>query len=168
MRPGRVRLRYATRNVRKDERRTVSLETRAVLVRHPKLILRSDSQRTDLLSPTLTQSYLVAFLLELLDLGHYIEVTAVRSDHGDDSDLGEHCHANGYCADVWFNNSAQRGDYLSAADSRFVSALFDARHSNYLYQIGLAGSANNAGNRLAAGPTMFIDDGADHVHLGAL
>ncbi len=132
------------------------------------LVLQDGSQRDDLTSPLLTRTQLIALLLELLHKGHFLEVTAVRSDHHDDSALGLHCHANGFCVDVWPLSSATPGAYLDAGTHAFRQFLRDAAGSPWLYQIGLVGDgADSQANFDAAGPTAYQDDGGAHVHLGA-
>jgi hypothetical protein len=145
----------------------MSIEARKALVDHPHTFFQAQSQRDDLLDPNKTRTELIALLTDLVNAGHIIEFTAIKSDHHDDSDLGEHCHFNGYCADCWPLASASAGDYLDASDERFAAFLRDAAHSQWLYQIGLAGSAYTERNVAAAGPSAFHDDGGDHVHLGA-
>ena len=133
-----------------------------------RLVFQADSQRADLMDSAMTQTQLIALLLDLAVGKRWnLEVTAVRSDHHDDSALGLHCHANGYCADLWPLRSAKPGDYLDAGDVLFQDFLADAAESSWLYQIGLAGSAFTSANMHYAGSTAFEDDGADHVHLGA-
>ena len=132
------------------------------------LVFQSSTEKGDLLDPNRTQTQLIALLLDLAkNHGWHIEVTAVRTDHHDDSSLGLHCHANGYAADCWPLASATPGNYLDAGDSRFQQFLKDAAASSWIFQIGLAGSAYTSANMGAAGQTAFKDDGADHVHLGA-
>ena len=143
----------------------MSQQARDVLV--AKLVFQDDTQASDLQNIGLTQTQLIALLTELTGKGWNIEITSVRTDHSDDSALGLHCHANGYCADLWPLASSDAGDYLDAGDPRFQQFLTDAAASPWLYQIGLAGSAWTTANANAAGPTVFQDDGADHVHLGS-
>lgn len=143
----------------------MSLEARHSLVN--RLVFQRESQRDDLLNMNLTQTQLIALLLDLVNEGHHIEITAVRSDHSDDAYLGFHCHAHGFCADLWPLASSTPGDYLDASDSRFAKFLHDAAQSEWLHQVGLAGSSWSQANVDAAGPTVFHDDGADHIHLGA-
>jgi hypothetical protein len=143
----------------------MSIQARQALV--SKLVFQNSSQQSDLLDPNMTQTTLIALLLDLVNKGHHIEITAVRSDHPDDSALGLHCHANGYCADLWPLGSATPQDYLNATNPYFQQFLQDAAASSWLYQIGLAGSAWTSANQTAAGQTVFQDQGADHVHLGA-
>jgi hypothetical protein len=145
----------------------MSQEARNALVASPNTFFQADSQRTDLESLTLTQTDLIALLTELVGKGHILEFTAIKSDHHDDSNLGEHCHFNGYCADLWPLASRQAGDYLDADDPRFQAFLRDVDASGYTYQIGLAGSAWTSANAVAAGDSVFHDDGEDHVHIGA-
>ena len=145
----------------------MSLEARQALVASPNTFFQAASQRTDLENPATTQTGLIALLTELVAKGHCIEFTAIKTDHHDDSALGERCHFNGYCADLWPLASATAGDYLDAGDPRFQAFLRDVSASTWLYQVGLAGSAWTSGNAVAAGDTVFHDDGADHIHCGA-
>ncbi|MHB1798056.1 MAG: hypothetical protein ACYCUI_07090 [Vulcanimicrobiaceae bacterium] len=145
----------------------MSAEARAALVASPNTIFQADSQRADLLDENVTQTTLIALLGELVAAGHIIEFTAVKSDHHDDTALGQHCHFNGFCADCWPLASTSPGDYLAASHPRFTSFIADAAASTYRWQIGLAGSAWTGNAIAAAGVTVFHDDGADHVHLGA-
>jgi hypothetical protein len=143
----------------------VSIAAREALCN--RLVFQRDSQRSDLMDPNLTQTGLIALLLDVT-AGTTWEVTAVRSDHHDDSALGEHTHANGYCLDGWPLNSKTPGDYMNANTLVFDKALRAASGSAWLYQIGLAGSAWSDEAVQNAGPTAFHDDGADHIHLGAV
>jgi hypothetical protein len=145
----------------------MSLEARQALVDSPQTFFQADSQRSDLLNPNLTQTVLIALLGELVAKGWNLEFTAIKSDHHDDSALGEHCHFNGYCADLWPLASQTAGDYLAATDSRFAQFLRDVADAAYLYEVGLADTAWTIPNSSAAGDKVFHDSGADHVHLGA-
>jgi hypothetical protein len=150
----------------------MSIQARDALVNSPKTVFQRNSQRVDLLNPDLTQTTLIALLTELVAKGHIILFTAVRSDHHDDSGLGRPpnfigTHAHGWAADCWPMNSSNPTDFIDAGDERFQTFLADAAASTWLHQIGLAGTADTADNRAAAGPTVFPDDGADHVHLGS-
>jgi hypothetical protein len=145
----------------------MSQAARDALIASPLTFFQDDTQRADLDDVDTTQTGLIALLSELVAKGHAIEFTAVKTDHRDDSALGEHCHFNGYCADLWPLASATAGDYLDAGDPRFQAFLRDVATSPYLYQVGLAGTAWTSANAVAAGGTVFHDDGADHVHLGA-
>jgi len=145
----------------------MSLEARQALVDSPFTIFQAESQRTDLLDPAMTQTGLIALLGGLVAKQYFILFTAIRSDHHDDSALGLHCHANGYCADCWVNNSASAQDYADAMAPRFEIFLESAAASPWIFQIGLAGSAWTPTNVAAAGETCFEDDGGDHIHLGA-
>lgn len=146
----------------------MSQQARELLVNSGHLIFQKPSQKTDLETVGVTQTGLIGLLLGLTNKGWYIELTAVKSDHGNDAGLGEHCHFNGYCADGWPLASATPGDYLDAHDPRFAQFLEDLSESPFLHQVGLAGSADCAADLRVAGPTAFEDEGADHIHLGAL
>lgn len=145
----------------------MSLQARKWLVAHPNTIFQRQSQRDDLLDLNKTKTENVALLIELVKKGHIIEFTAIKSDHHDDSALGEHCHFNGYCDDCWPLASNKAGDYLDASDPRFQQFLKDAADSPYIHQIGLAGTAVTKDNIAAAGAPYFEDSGSDHVHLGS-
>lgn len=145
----------------------MSMEARQALVDSPQTVFQRQSQRDDLLNETFTNTDLIAFLSEIVAKGHVLLFTAIRSDHHDDSALGLHCHANGYCADVWPLHSSAPTDYVDADEAAFQVFLADAAKAQYLYQIGLAGTAWTSKNAVASGDTVFHDDGADHVHLGA-
>jgi hypothetical protein len=140
-----------------------------------KLVFQDASQKADLLDDSVTKTQLIGLLLELTVRGFHIEITAVKSDHHDDSYLGEHCHFNGYCADCWPLNSPTPGDYMDASSPEFRKFLEAAAASSYRFQIGLAGDgpndptnyADSPANMAAAGSSAFHDDGGPHVHLGA-
>ncbi len=88
------------------------------------LVFQRGTEKGDLLDPNRTQTQLIALLLDLAKThGWHIEITAVRTDHHDDSSLGLHCHANGYAADCWPLKSAAPQDYLDAGDPRFQEIL---------------------------------------------
>lgn len=133
-----------------------------------KLYFQDSLQKRDLLNPELTNTNLIALIEELQGYGFVIEVTAVRSDHHDDSALGLRCHANGYCIDCWPLNSDSAGDYMPANSLQMGRFLKACATSPYIYQIGLAGGAWNPLAIKSAGDTVFRDDGADHVHLGVI
>jgi hypothetical protein len=145
----------------------LSLEARQHLVDSPLTFFQNESQKSDLLGVDVTQTGLIALLEDLVARGFAIEITAVRSDHHDDSALGEHCHARGYCVDLWPLTKPEAGAYVDAGDPYFRQFLQAVAASPWLYQIGLAGSAQSDANRTAAGESVFDDDGADHIHIGA-
>lgn len=141
---------------------------REMLVASPRTVFQHDSQRSDLLDPNRTQDALIALLCGLaLERGYFILFTAIRSDHGPDSGFGFHCHAHGFCADVWPLHSANPTDYVDAGEPLFQQFLTDAARSASIHQIGLAGSAYTVANIRACNGRAFQDYGADHVHLGA-
>lgn len=137
------------------------------------LVFQKASQKSDLDSTALTHTELIALLTYLVfDRGWPIEITAVRTDHHDDSGLSwppEYVgsHAHGWAVDCWPLNTLVAGDYVDASNARFQRFLDDCRVAPYLDQIGLAGTAWSTENANCAGPTAFHDDGADHIHLGS-
>lgn len=147
----------------------MSIAARKALVASPNTIFQRDSQRSDLLDPTKTQTELIAALRFLIGAGHIIEFTAIRSDHHDDSGLnptGVGTHARGWAADCWPLASTSPGDYVDAGDARFAAFLQDCAKMPFLFQIGLGGSADTSANQAASGDTCFSDNGGDHIHLG--
>lgn len=134
-----------------------------------------DSQRADLLNEdpvTGTNTDLIALMVDVVraatNAGCEWQFTAVRSDHHDDSALGPHAHAFGYAADGWLIESANRpGSWIDANDPRFPQVLHGASQSPWHGKTGLAGTAYTDTNVAAAGPDVFQDEGADHVHLQA-
>ena len=134
-------------------------------------LFQDPAQKSDLRDSNVTQTELIALLDYLQKRGHRLEITAARSDHHDDTNLGEPdeffgCHARGWAVDCWPLNSDRAGDYMDETTHDFRQFLVDASNAPFLMQIGLAGSADLQANHVAAGPTCFSDDGGDHVHLG--
>jgi hypothetical protein len=136
-----------------------------------RLVFQDDTQQSDLLNENLTQTNLIALLEQLLKLGAHIEVTAVRSDHHDDSNLAQPpyigTHAHGWAIDLWPLIDSTPGNYVDAGTETFRDFLTECARLDGLFQIGLAGSADTPENHVSAGPTCFSDDGADHVHISA-
>jgi hypothetical protein len=80
--------------------------TRIQVANHKNISFTNFSQKSDLLDTSMTNTNLIAILKTALDQGFVIQVTSVRSDHGDDSCLGppgvyNHGHAHGYALDCW-------------------------------------------------------------------
>lgn len=148
----------------------MSLEAREGLVNSGRLFFQDATQGPDLLDPNLTHTELIAMLIFLTSTcGHHIEVTAVRTDHHDDSGLsadGVGTHACGWAVDCWPLSSATAGDYEDASTQAFQVFLRDIAEGPFLRQVGLAGTAATPANFTAAGPTAFDDGGADHIHIG--
>jgi hypothetical protein len=149
------------------------MSAQARLIVAKRCIIRDANALVDILNSEAggTRTELIALLLDASAAAAALErvllVTSVRSDHRDDSALGEHSHANGYCADVWLLRSRIDGDYESGTSEIFALWLSAIRRSPWLYQIGLAGEAATQSNLVMISPRGFIDSGADHVHLGA-
>lgn len=124
-------------------------------------------ERADLCTPDSagnyrTQSDLVALLARAVlmpkdgGLGYQLLVTSLRSDHGDDSQLGPHGHARGFAVDLWPVHEDQLQNFLE-----------DMAHRNkWVTKIGLGGSSQRFYNELQGGSTIvFLDNSSDHVHL---
>ena len=122
--------------------------------------------KADILDSAYTTDALVEHLTFILDGGFFLRLTAVNRDHDFDGNLGPHCHNPcGFAADGYPADSS--GEYLDEEDPRFARMLERASISPWLHQTGLGGAANTSANRAAAGPTVFADGDADHVHFGA-
>jgi hypothetical protein len=145
----------------------MSEKAREALVNSGRLIFTDGTQKTDLLDPTKTQTELIAFLVHLTQYG-WFQVTAVRTDHSDDSALGVDCHANGYCIDGWPLETESPGDFLDPDSDLFTGFLKKALGSPFLLNIGLGGSAYTEKNMVTLAGYGFQDDGQDHVHLGTV
>ena len=135
-----------------------------------KLVFQDDSQKSDLLNEQLTSTNLIAALTSLVDAGHHIEVTAVRSDHHDDGP-GPGLHAGGYAVDCWPLADATPGNYLDPGTQAFRDFLAACAKAPDRMQVGLGGAAYSAANVAATGlslddASVFHDDDEDHVHLG--
>jgi hypothetical protein len=147
----------------------MSLQARQWVVNHPHTHFSSPtSQHADLLNESATKTELIQLLTDLLNKGHIIYFTAIKSDHHDDSGLGLHCHYNGYAVDCWPMKSDIPADWLDASDPKFLEFLKDIGIDTEHYQTGLAGSAYTHEAVTAAGHGVFQDDGGDHVHCGVI
>ena len=145
----------------------MSVEARKALIEHKHLFWSNKgSQQGDISDETKTKTNLIELLTDLLAKGHIIFITCVNSDHHDDTNLGLHCHHNGYAFDCWPQNSVSPGDFCNADDPKMLKFLEDAAIDPIWYQTGLAGSAYTHADVVAAGRGVFADDGADHIHLG--
>ena len=134
-----------------------------------RLVFQRDSQRADLMETTPglgAQTTLISCCLYLVAKGHKIEVTAVKSDHSNDSNLGYHCHYNGFCMDCWPLNSMTPGDYVDPGTHAFRQFLVDLTTAPFILQVGLAGTAFTQVNMERLGAYGFPDSGADHIHIG--
>jgi hypothetical protein len=124
--------------------------------------------KSDLLDGNKTQDALILLLEYLIAGGWHFEITSVNTDHPDDADLGTHCHNPcGFAVDGWPLTGPTPGAWLDAGDAYFQAFLTYMAGCPSLHQIGLAGTAQTAANTTAAGPTVFNDAGADHIHFGA-
>lgn len=146
----------------------MSIALRKWVANHPHLFFQNPSQKADLLDEKKTQSVTIALLQDLLNKQHYIELTAVKTDHHDDSGLGLHCHFNGYCFDGWFLNTPKAGDYAAVDSAVMIAGLHDAGADDHKYQIGETPDAYTHAEIVAAGTVgVFKDGGGSHIHFGA-
>jgi hypothetical protein len=156
----------------------MSQELRDALVASPNTIFQNPSERADLLDEAKTSTYLIELLYDICVTKNWaVEFTAIRSDHHDDSSLGEapqyigtHWggeNGPGWAADLWPLNTPTAGDYIDASDPKFQQFLEACGVEPERMQTGLAGSAYTHADVVAAGSGVFQDAGADHVHLSA-
>ena len=147
----------------------MSLETREWVVNHPHTHFSDEaSDHSDLLDNTITQTNLIAMIVNLLNKGHIIYFTAIKSDHHNDSALGLNCHFNGYCIDCWPMASDEPDDYYDVTDNGFLIFLADASSDPYYYQIGLTPDCFTPEAIAVSGSNVYMDDGASHVHIGVI
>jgi hypothetical protein len=159
----------------------MSIEARQAIVNSHNIIFRTAQQRDDIVSLSVVQTQLVAFLQFMVQNGALFVVTAIKSDHSDDTSLCKTgppyigTHAHGWAIDCWPLTKPEDGAYMDASDMRFQHFLRLAEKAPYLHQIGLGGTAYTDANRIASGPTAFadgyVDDAGiwqseDHIHFG--
>lgn len=134
-----------------------------------KLQFADAAGRNDILDPAMTDTWLVALLQDLSNrCVDPILVTSVRSDHADDSALGEHGHARGWAADLWI------ADWKSVGDARITDLLIAIAACPYVWTVGLGGMAReyDTPTSAIAWPVdgkfvVFDDNDQDHVHVQA-
>lgn len=116
----------------------MSTETRQKLVDHPRLVLANHSQKDDLLDPAKTNTWLVQFLLSIVQsTATPLLVTALNSDHRP----GTH-HGGGRAVDCWAANWASAGD----DQVRFImeaASWVSCSGKPKLIEVGLSGLAVN-------------------------
>lgn len=142
----------------------MSVEVRESLVK--RLFFQDLASKSDLLDPNLTDTYLIEILTEILDRGYFLEITAVRTDHGPDGYLGVHSHQAGRAVDCWPLISAKQNDYLDEDSATFRTFLSTLTKIQDIAQVGLGGTANSTYNMSLLGSLGFVDNGQDHVHIG--
>lgn len=146
----------------------MSIEARQALVDDPRLHLQHDTQRSDLLDPDKTSSWLVAFLQQLLDKsGHPILVTAVKTDHHPGTYHNPADGSQGHAVDCW------HADWATVGDDKVVDVMVAAGHiaatgSPTLLEVGLSGDAVKYETYVTwpADASVFVEDyGQDNEHL---
>ena len=144
---------------------------REKIANHPHIFYQKNSQKSDLLDEAMTKTTLIAQAELLLNKGHWLCITAVRSDHHNDGPNG---HAGGRAFDCWplVSNAPKNADgsfnYVPQDSHEMRQFLMDAAASPYNFQIGLGGCADDSSNQIAAGKTEFDDSSADHIHIGVI
>lgn len=111
------------------------------------------SNVSDLLDQTKTSDNLLGMLGYLLSKGITPLITSLRTDHGDDSSLGPHCHAHGYAVDLCPTDGTI---------SELLEALVKAPH---VEGVGLGGCYAIDENLTILGGLGFKDNNQTHVHV---
>ena len=117
----------------------MSIETRQKLVDHSRLVLANHSQRDDLLDPNKTDTWLVQFLLSIVQsCATPLLVTALNSDHG----AGTYHNPAGRAVDCWAANWASAGDDQVRYIMEYASYI-SCSGKPKLVEVGLSGLAVN-------------------------
>ena len=141
----------------------MSTETRSALAYDSRLVT-NETQRADLLDPEKTNTWLIEFLVLLLDrAGHPILITALNSDH----DPGTY-HEAGRAVDLWNADWEAVGDE-AILDVMEAAAAIGATQAPALVEVGLSGTAAQY-EYLVEWPTenVFVEsygDDNEHLHL---
>ena len=143
----------------------MSVETRQKLVDHPRLVLANHSQKDQLLDPNITNTWLIQFMLSLVQsCSTPLLVTALNTDHGP----GTLHNPPGRALDCW------NADWSSAGDDK---VRFIMEHASYiscsgkprLVQVGLSGLSVNYMNDFKwCCDNVFVEDygrSNEHVHF---
>ena len=141
----------------------MSQETRQKLVDHERLVLEHHSQREDLLNPEKTDTWLVQFLLSLVQsCSTPLLITALNSDHSP----GTWHNPPGRAVDCWAANWSSHGD----EEVRFI-----LQHAGYiscsgqpkLIEVGLSGTAVQYKDAFDyCCDNVFVEDyGYDNEHV---
>ena len=131
--------------------------TRIQVANHKNISYTNLTQKADLLNVALTNTDLIAALKLALDQGFIIQVTSVRSDHGDDSCLGppgvyNHGHAHGYALDCWCEDLQGFVQHL-CTDNPLVT------------KVGLGGPQAQALQIFPGATLVFPDNDEPHIHF---
>lgn len=143
----------------------MSIETRQALVNNPKLVLKAASQKEDLLNPNLTNTWLIAFLIDLVSTcKRPILITAIRTDHAS----GTLHNPYGRAIDCWNADWATNGDD-KVIDVMQAAAIVGAKYKPALVEVGLSGTAAYF-KHYVTWPlsNVFIEDygkNNEHLHL---
>ena len=146
----------------------MSTETRQQLVDHPRLVLANHTQKDDLLDPNKTNTWLVQFMLSLVQsCATPLLVTALYTDH----DPGTWHHPSdqaGRALDCW------NADWASAGDEQIAKIMETASYIScskkpQLIEVGLSGLSVNYMNSFQwCCDEVFVEDygrSNEHVHF---
>ena len=143
----------------------MSSKTREKLANDPRLVLQNkDSQRDDLLDSNKTNTWLIEFLVKLLDTAkHPILVTALNSDHRPGT-----LHEKGRAVDCWHADWATVGDE-KVADVMRAAAAIGMGGKPSLVEVGLSGDAARLKDSVKWPlSNVFVEDWGDeneHCHF---
>ena len=142
----------------------MSSATRQKLVNDVRLVLSKESQKTDLLDSSKTSTWLVEFLMRLIEGPRPILVTALNSDHAP----GTLHNPPGRAVDCW------HADWATVGDDKIVqvmptAAAIGATYEPALVEVGLSGTAAYYKTYVTWPTTnVFVEDYAksnEHVHF---
>lgn len=141
----------------------MSVETRQKLVDHPRLVLANHSQKDQLLDPAITNTWLVQFMLSLVQsCSTPLLVTAINTDHG----KGTWHNPAGRAIDCW------NSDWASAGDDkvRFImesASYISCSKKPQLIEVGVSGLAVNYKDDFKwCCDNVFVEDyGRSNEHL---
>jgi hypothetical protein len=144
----------------------MSIETRQKLADDPRLVLSNNSQYTDILDTSKTNTWLIEFLVRLLDeCPRPILITALNSDHS----AGTYHNPPGQAVDCW------HADWATVGDDKIVEVMSAAGKIGRsgqptLLEVGLSGDAALYQTYVTwpDSADVFVEDyGHDneHIHL---
>ena len=141
----------------------MSAETRDLLANHPRLVLANHSQKEQLLNPEITDTWLIQFLLSLVQsCATPVLITALNTDHSP----GTWHNPPGRGVDCWNADWASAGD----DDVRFIlqqAAYISCTGQPKLIEVGLSSVAAQYKDSFNyCCDNVFVEDyGHDNAHV---
>ena len=141
----------------------MSIDTREKLVNHPRLVLSNHTQRDDLLDPNKTDTWLVQFLLSLVQsCARPLLVTALNTYHKP----GTYHNPAGRAVDCWNADWASNGDD-KVAEIMATASYISCSQKPQLIEVGVSGLAVNYKDSFKwCCSNVFVEDyGRSNEHL---